>query len=91
MSAWTTFCRHYTLKKNQSERTVYSLGRCYKGCYSQHLYWVIVHKWYRRMSRTFYRIINATDNPIEWDTKKIVKRVSRDAKYNFKHYKEYLR
>lgn len=89
MSSFTELCRMYHMKKNWQERNVYSFGRAYKGCYSTHLWWVLTDKCYRRICRTFYRLINITDD--DFETKKIVKRVSKDAKYHFKEYEEHLR
>lgn len=91
MSSFTELCRMYKMKKIWGERNVYNNGRAYKGCFSQHLYLTIFHKWYKRICRTFYRVINISDNPLDWDTKKVVKRVSNDAKYHFKNYKDWLR
>ena len=86
MSAWESFCHKYLMKKNWEERNVYSFGRAFCGCYSQHLYWLQM-KWYKRMYRIWYRLISF--EPFE--SVKIKHRVSNEAKYKFKNFKDCLR
>lgn len=83
MSSWTELCHKYLIKKNWSKKTVYSFGKCYKGCYFQSLYWHNA-KWFSRMYRTWYQLDMETH-----DFKKVKHRLFN--KYCFKNYKKYLR
>ena len=86
MTAWTSFCHKYLIKKNWQERNVYSFGKCYKGCYSQHLYWLNMN-WFKRMYRLWYKVIDIET----FKTVPYVHRVSDYSRYTFKEYKMYLR
>lgn len=74
------------MKRNWQERNVYSFGRCYKGCYSQDLYWLNMN-WYKRMYRTWYKL--ASFEPFE--TVEVKHRLTHYSQYHFKDFKEHLR